>query len=98
MKGYRVMILFLLLVAMLSGACGLFTFGIPAAATPETGLTATALVQTIQALSTQNELLLPTNTPDGHKYPTANRNKHADGNTHFDSNAHQYADRYARRL
>jgi hypothetical protein len=63
MKGYRVMILFLMLAATLSSACGLFTLGVTATATPESGQTATALVQTIQALSTQNAFLLPTNTP-----------------------------------
>lgn len=64
MKGKRVIMLFLLLAAGLSGACSLLTFGAaPAAAAPINGQTATALVQTIQVLSTQNAFLQPTATP-----------------------------------
>jgi len=70
MKGFRVIILFLGLAAMLSSACNLLTLGIPATATPESGQTAIALVQTIQALSTQNAFLLITHTPQPSNTPT----------------------------
>ncbi|MDR3573524.1 MAG: NBR1-Ig-like domain-containing protein [Anaerolineaceae bacterium] len=61
MKGYRAIILFLLLAAGMSSACSLLTLGAVTPA-PINGQTATALVQTIQALSTQNAFLQPTNT------------------------------------
>jgi hypothetical protein len=70
MKGFRVIILFLMLAALLSAACNLFTLGVTATATPVGGQTAVALVQTIQALSTQKALLLPTNTPQPSNTPT----------------------------
>jgi hypothetical protein len=55
---------FILLIAVLLSSCNLAAAAVPAAAAPETGFTATALMQTIQALSTQNVLLLSTDTPE----------------------------------
>jgi len=69
MKSYRNVTPFFLLIALLLISCNL-SAGAPAAAAPESGFTATALVQTIQALSTQNEHLLPTATPVVTNTPT----------------------------
>ncbi len=63
MKQNRLMTPIYLLMILLISACSVATTTPTETATPETGFTATALVQTIQALSTQNALLQPTATP-----------------------------------
>jgi hypothetical protein len=62
MKKYRRIILIFLPIILLVSSC-IQTTNTPSTITPESGLTATALVQTIQALSTQIVLLQPTATP-----------------------------------
>jgi hypothetical protein len=62
MKKYRRTILIYLLMILLISSCVLTTSA-PSTSTPEPRFTSTALIQTIQALSTQNALLQPTATP-----------------------------------
>jgi len=70
LKILRVLTPLILLIAILLSSCDLSAAASPAEVAPQTGFTATALMQTIQALSTQNKLLLPTTTPDITNTPT----------------------------
>ena len=70
MKSFRVMTPIFLIIAIVSISCNLAGSVIPAAAAPGADLNATALVQTIQVLSTQNELLLSLASPDVTNTPT----------------------------
>ena len=60
MKNYKVMIPFILLIVMALSACNMpAAAAVPTSAATKPDFNATALVQTIQALSTQNELTSP---------------------------------------
>ena len=71
MKQHRLFTPIYLLLILLISACSVATSTPTATAAPDAGSTATALVQTIQALSTQNAVLASTDTPSPTDTPTS---------------------------